>query len=109
MTMKSFFLTGVLMAASLTFASAKTYNFTLQSATQAGNVKLAAGTYSLKLTGTVAEFTNLGTDKKVMVQVRVNNTGSEKYENTAVDMKTDSATPRITYIELQDTGSKVEF
>jgi len=108
MTMKSFFLTAALMVASLSLASAKTYDFVLSSASQAGPVKLAAGHYNLKVNGSVAEFTNMDTTKKVMVEVKVNNVG-EKVERTQVNLLDDSGTQRITSIELQDSGSKLEF
>ena len=108
MTMKNLMLTGALMIASLGLASAKTYNFVLPSATAAGPVNLAAGHYSLKVMGSVAEFTNLDTAKKVMVEVKVNNVGA-KVDKTQVNLKDEAGAQHITSIDLQDSDSSLEF
>lgn len=109
MTIKNLFLAGALMVASLTLASAKTYDFSLAAPSQVGPITLAAGHYTLKmLGGDVVEFTNLDTNKKAMVEVKINNLG-DKVDATSVNLKDEAGTQRVTSIDLQDTGSKLEF
>lgn len=108
-TMKSVILAAALGLASMTFASAKTYNVVLSAPTTAGNVQLAAGAYKLNVSGHLATFTSVDTNKSVMMLVRYNNSGLARYEHTAVDTKNENGVQKIQGIELEDSGSKLEF
>lgn len=107
-TMKSILLAAAVGLASLTFASAETYNFQLASPANAGTAKLAAGSYKLSLNGRIATFTNVETKQSVMVVVR-EGSGAQKLDRTAVQLKDENGTARMESIELGDSGSTIEF
>lgn len=106
--MKNFLMIAVLAAASMTVASAKTYEITLNTATQAGKTELRAGHYLVKVNGAFAEFVNIDNSHSVLVPVTVE-TNKTKFDVTAVDTKTENGVNQIESIELRDTNSKLAF
>ena len=106
--MKSLILAAALGLASMTVASAKTYNVVLPENAIAGSTQLAAGSYTVNVTPRFAMFTNTENNKSVMVLYRLDSTGTT-YEHTAVDLKTEAGAQRIESIELENTGNKLEF
>ncbi len=108
MTMKNAILAAALGLASLTFASAKTYNVALHASIKVGPAQLAAGTYTLSLNGPVAVFTNVDTGKRQMVLVHSTDSNVD-YKRTAIELVDQSGSERIEAIELEDTNSKLEF
>jgi hypothetical protein len=107
-TMKSVILAAALGLASMTFASAKTYNVVLSTPTQVGKAQLAAGAYKLNLDGHVATFTSVSTSRSIMVLVHF--TSSDvNFEHTALDLINQNGTQRMEAIELEDSNNKLEF
>jgi opacity protein-like surface antigen len=106
--MKSILMVAALAVASLSIASAKSYEITLNNPTAAGQAELRAGHYLVKVNGAYAEFLNIDNSHTVMVPVKVENAQS-KFEVTAVDTKTENGVSQIQSIELRDTNSKLEF
>ncbi|SPE28894.1 conserved exported hypothetical protein [Candidatus Sulfopaludibacter sp. SbA3] len=106
--MKSILMVAALAVASLSVVSAKSYEIVLNSPTQAGKTELRAGHYMVKVNGAFAQFVNVENSQSVMVPVTVE-TAKSKFENTAVDTKTENGVSQIESIELQDTNTKLEF
>ncbi len=107
MTMKSVLLTAALGLSSLTLAGAQTYTLQLAGPTNAGNAKLAAGAYKLNLNGRIATFTNVDTNKSVMVVVREGISG-QKFTRPSLELKDENGVQRLESIEL-DSSSTLEF
>jgi hypothetical protein len=108
MKYKSLLLTGALALASLSIASAKSYDIVLSESAQAGTVQLSPGEYKVKLDGTNAIFTNVETGKSVTTPVKVENTG-KKHDETAVDSTHASGTNKLQAIELGGSDTTIEF
>jgi len=108
MTMKSILLAAALGLSGLTFASAGTYNIQLMSPTKAGTAQLAAGSYKLNLNGRIATFTNVETNKSVMVVVR-EGVSSRRFGRTAIELKDENGAERLKSIDLGDSSSTLEF
>ncbi len=108
--MKSILIVTVLAIAGLSIASAnsKSYEIVLNTAATAGQTELRAGRYLVKVNGAFAEFVNIENSHSIMAPVRIE-TGASKFDNTAVDTKTENGVSQIEFIELQDTNSKLEF
>jgi hypothetical protein len=106
--MKNFLMIAAIAVASLSAAGSKSYEITLDTATQAGKTELKAGHYRVKVKGDVAEFLNIGSSKTVSVPVKVETTNS-KFSMTAVDTKNENGVSSIESIELRDTNSKLAF
>lgn len=106
--MKSLILAAALGLASMTVASAKTFNMVLSETAVAGSTQLAAGTYTVNVTPRYAMFTNTDTSKSVMVLYRLDSTNAN-YEHTAIDLKNEGGAKHIESIELESTGTKLEF
>ena len=106
--MKSILMVAALAIASLSVVSAKSYEITLTNPAVAGSTELRAGHYLLKVNGAYAEFLNLDNEHTIMVPVKVESAAG-KFDNTAVDCKTENGISQIQAIELQDTNSKLEF
>ena len=101
MKTKSLLFIGTLALAGI--ASAKSYDIVLSSPAKAGALQLNAGEYSVKVKGSNAVFTNVDTGKSFTAPVKVQ-TGSKKFENTAVDTQKQNGADEIKSIELG--GSK---
>ena len=108
MTMKNVILAAALGLASMTFASAKTYNVALNASTKVGPAQLAAGTYTLNVNGPVAVFTNAETGKRQMVLVHSTDSNVD-YTRTAIELVDQNGSQRMEAIELEDSNSKLEF
>jgi len=106
--MKSLILAAALGLFSMTIASAKTYNMTLLTPAKAGNTQLAAGAYKLNVQSNFATFTNIDTNKSVIVLFRLDSAHTS-YERTAVDLKNEDGSQRIESIELENSNNKLEF
>ena len=106
--MKNFMMIAALALASLSVASAKSYEIVLNTPATAGRTELRAGHYRVKVNSGFAEFLNLDNNHTIMVPVRVE-TGTTRFDNTAVDCKNDNGTAQIQSIELQDSNSVLEF
>lgn len=101
-------LTGALALASLSIASAKAYQITVDEPTQAGMVQLKPGDYKVKVDGSNAVFTNLDSGKSVSTPVKVENTG-KKHDVTAVDTSKATGSAKMEAIELGGTDETIEF
>ena len=76
--------------------------------TAAGQTELRAGHYLVKVNGAYAEFLNI----EQQSQRHGAGEGRDrqgKFENTAVDTKTENGVSQIESIQLRDTNSKLEF
>lgn len=106
--MKNILMVAALAVASLSIVSAKSYEIILNTPTTAGQTELRAGHYLVKVNGAFAEFLNVDNSHTVMVPVKIV-TAKTKFDNTAVDTKTENGVAQIESIELQDTTSILEF
>jgi len=94
-----------LLAVSL--ACAKTYTFTITEPTQAGNVQLPTGEYSVKIDGSQIILTD-SDGHRIDVIAKVEAAG-QKFDYTAVwTTKTDGVN-RIEMIQLGNTTNKLVF
>jgi maltose-binding protein MalE len=98
----------VLALASMSIASAKTYEITLAAPTKAGSVQLKPGQYTLKVDGSNAVFTFMETSKQFTTPVKVQ-TVDKKFDDTKVDASKDGSTDTIKDIELGGSKTKIEF
>jgi hypothetical protein len=108
MTIKSLLIAGTLALASLSIASAKSYDIVLSSTTKVANMQLKAGEYRVKLEGTNAIFTEVESGKSFTAPAKVE-TNAKKFSLTAVDTATKAGAERIEAIELGGTTTKIEF
>ena len=99
-------LVGALALASLSLASAKSYDITLTQAAKAGSVQLTAGQYRLKVKGSNAVFTNVDNNKSVTVPVKVES-AEKKFDQTAIDTTDADGTPKVESIELGGSTTKL--
>ncbi|HUO32558.1 MAG TPA: hypothetical protein VMU80_25320 [Bryobacteraceae bacterium] len=106
--MKSFLLIVAMAILTLPIASAKTYSILISSPTMAGQAQLAAGNYSVKVTGSTAVFTDKDNGKRITEAVKVQN-GATKYSQTAIELINQGNTQRLTAIELGGSRTKVEL
>ncbi len=106
--MKNFLMIAALSVASLSLAGAKSYEIVLNSPALAGQTQLAAGHYRVKLNGSSAQFVNVENNHTTTVPVKVE-TGSTKFDYTAVDTKKGNGVDQIESIELQDSNTKLAF
>ena len=107
-TMKSLLLAAALGLSSMTIASAATYNVVLAAPTKAGNAQLSPGAYKLNVSGRIATFTSVDTNRTVMVVVRLDNS-SAAFGRTSVEFKDQDGAQRIESIELENSVNKLEF
>ena len=108
MTIKSLMITGVLAVASLSIASAKSYDIVLSNTTKVANVQLKAGQYTLKVQGNNAVFTDQDSGKKYTAPATLQ-TASSKFDQTAVDSQKKDGVDQVQAIELGGTNTKLEF
>jgi len=106
--MKNFLMITALAIASLSIASAKSYEVTLNTAASAGQTELRPGHYLVKINGQYAQFLNLDNRHSIMVPVRIE-TSTKKFDATAVGTKNEKGVNQIESIELRDTNSKLSF
>ena len=108
MTIKSLLLTGALAVASLSVASAKSYDIVLSSPTKVANVQLKAGEYKLKLDGTNAVFTDVESGKSFTAPAKVQ-TANQKFQETAVSTEKKADVDQMQSIELGGSNTKIQF
>ncbi len=106
--MKNLLIVTALAIASMSIASAKSYEIVLNTPATAGKTELRAGHYRVKVNAGFAEFFNMDNSHTTMVPVKVE-TAKTRFDNTAVDTKTENGTQQIQSIELQDSNSVLEF
>ena len=108
MTAKSLLIGGALALASLSIASAKSYDITLTEPTQIGSHQLKPGDYSLKLKGNTAIFTNTDTSERITASVKIQN-DAKKHDQTTVDARQQSGNEKVESIRLGGTTTTLEF
>jgi hypothetical protein len=106
MTTKSLLLIATLALAGI--ANAKSYDITLSEPTKAGSVQLAAGSYSLKLKGNNAIFTNVQTGKSFTTAVKMEDAG-KKFDTTAVTLETKDGDNHMTSVRLGGSSTTLEL
>jgi hypothetical protein len=105
MTTKSLLLIATLALAGI--ANAKSYDIMLSEPVKAGSVQLAAGSYSLKLKGNNAIFTNVQTGKSFTIAVKMEDAG-KKFDVTAVIFNTNDGN-HITSVHLGGSNTALEL
>lgn len=112
MTTKSFlansFMLGALGFASLSIASAKSYDIVLTDPTMAGTTQLHPGEYRLKIEGSEAIFTDVQNSQTFKAPVKVDNTNT-KFNATRVDTTRQGDMAHIDSIDLGGSTTKLEF
>ena len=108
MTIKSLILTGALALASLTVASAKSYDIVLSSPTKVANVQLKAGEYKVTMQGNNAVFTEVESGKSVTAPATLK-TADKKFSETAVSTEKKADVDQMQSIELGGSNNKIEF
>jgi hypothetical protein len=103
---KSLLLIGTLALAGI--ASAKSYDIILSAPAMAGSTQLSAGEYTLKVKGSSAIFTNVESGKTFTAPVKVQ-TGTKKFENTAVDTTNTNGVDEIKAIELGGSTTELDL
>jgi len=105
---KSVFLIGILAAASISIAFAKTYDVDLAHATQAGAVQLKAGSYHVKVDGDKAVFTDVDSAKQYTVPVKVEN-AAKKFDYTKIDETSNGNVDTLKAIQLGGSTTQIDF
>ena len=108
MNIKSLLLTGALAVATLSIASAKSYDIVIGNPTKVANVALKPGAYTLKLNGSNAIFTDVDNGKHYSAPFKSEN-AAKKFDVTAVDTQKKADNDRIQSIELGGTNTILEF
>src|SRR5258708_3482254 len=98
----------VLSLSSVVFAGQKAYDVIFAAPATVGSLKLAPGQYSVKVDGANAVFTNSQTSKKASAPVKIE-TGTKKFQYTAVDSTKDGDSETVNAIELGGSTTKLEF
>ena len=107
MTKKSMLFLGALALATVSFASPKSYDILLTSATRAGATQLAAGQYRVQVQGSNAIFTNIENRHSFVAPVTVSTT--QKHQDTAVEIQNDPGNSHITAIDLGGSADTLQF
>jgi hypothetical protein len=108
MTTKTLLMAGAMALATISLASAKSYDIVLSSPLQAGNMTLAPGEYHFKVQGSNVIFTKADSSKQFTAPVKVESTGT-KHENTAVESVKQNGTDQLKAIELGGSNTTLEF
>jgi len=107
MTKKALLFAGSLALAAVAFASPKSYEIVLISATRAGATQLAAGQYRVQLQGGNAIFTNIENRHSFVAAVKVATT--QKHQDTTVEISNEAGGSHITAIDLGGSAATLEF
>ena len=94
--------------AALSIAGAKSYDLTFDQPAMVGNVKLAAGHYSLKVDASTIHFKNLDTGKTIDATGKMG-TAAQKFDSTSSTSNADNGTLKVKEIDLGGTTTKIEF
>lgn len=89
-------------------AGAKSFQITLNTATQAGTLDLQPGLYDVSLSGTTVKFTDVNSGKSVTAAATVEN-ADKKFQSTSVDSTDVNGKSKIQEIDLAGTVTKVKF
>jgi len=108
MTNKSLLMTGALVLASFTICYAKSYEVVLSTPTKAGNLDLKPGTYTVRLKGNDAVFTDENTAKTYTTPVKVES-ATTKHDVTEVQTSEKNGATQIQKIELGGSATDLEF
>lgn len=108
MTAPSLFIAGALTLASLSVASAKSFDVVLSQRAMAGNTELKAGEYRLKVEGSQAVFTDARDFRSTTVPVKIEN-GARKFDRTAVETTNENGMENIHEIDLGGSTTRLEF
>jgi hypothetical protein len=107
--MKTFLLAALLSVASLTVASAKSYQIAVDVPAKAGSTQLAKGSYTVQVQGSNAVFTD-ERNKSVSVPVKLDAGKGKKFEYTSVEStRKDDGTEVIKLIHLGGSTTTIEF
>ncbi len=108
MTAKSLLIVGAMGLASLSIASAKSYDIVISDATMAGSTQLQPGEYKLKIEGSQAVFTDVQTSKSWTAPVKVQNV-DKKFGQTVVETTQQGDMAHIDAIDLAGSNTKLAF
>jgi hypothetical protein len=109
MTAKSLLIVGALGLASLSIASAKSYDILLSAPAKAGNMELKPGEYKLKVEGNQAIFTDVQSAKSLTAPVKIENNNGKKFDHTSVLTSNRGDMDSIQAIELGGSDTKLDF
>jgi hypothetical protein len=90
----------VVTASAASAEKARSYEFSVTSATKVGTQVLTPGDYKVKLDGSNAVFTKEGTKATFTAPAKLE-AGSEKFDRTILHVVEDSGQPRIISVELK--------
>src|ERR1051325_4013254 len=99
MKARTWLASGAMLLTMAALGSAKSWDVLMHAATKAGPITLPAGDYNVKLKENQAVFVSATSGKKYTVPVKVE-TAAEKYDQTAVETKTENGSPVIRSINL---------
>jgi hypothetical protein len=88
--------------------SAKTFQFTLETATKAGSVDLQAGKYNLELMDN-SKVRFIGTNGKAVEVSAKLSTVDKKFDSTQVTVTSGNGASQLNEIDLGGTKTKIEF
>jgi hypothetical protein len=108
MTTKSLLCTAVLTLASLTAASARSYDIILSSPAKAGPIELKAGSYSVTVKGDIAVFKNAASGKTYSAPVKVETQGP-KHDSTVAKVETKNGADVLSSIAVGGSNTTLEF
>jgi len=106
MSTKSLLMVGAMTIASLSIASAKSYDVVLNAPAKAGTTELTPGEYKVKIEGSQAVFTNVLSNKSVSVPAQVEN-GQRKFPYTSLETISQDGMDNIQAIDLADSNTRV--
>jgi hypothetical protein len=87
---------------------ARTYEILLPSPTKAGQVLLVPGQYRVTLDGTDAVFQNVRNAQSFRTSVKVEDTGAS-YDATRISTSRNDGAERLDAMELEGSGTRIEF
>jgi hypothetical protein len=93
----------------LSFASAKSYEISVDSVSKAGDVQLQPGAYKVSLNGNTVKFTNEANGKSVETQATVDNNAKSKFDSTALETEQNSGMTTVHAIDLGGTRTEIKF
>jgi len=109
MTIKSILFTAALAAATVTMASAKSYDIVFSDPVMAGNLQLQAGQYSLKVEGSNAIFTDQKTYQSFTAPIKKIDNAPKKFDETMVDTNKKGNVDLLQSIDLAGSTRILEF
>ena len=108
MTMKSLLTVGALTLASLSIASAKSYDIMLDGPTKVGNTELKAGQYKVKVEGSQVVFMDAQSAKTWTAPVKTQ-TSDRKFDRTTVQTTNQSGSDSLREIDLGGSTTRLQF